>query len=713
MKTLLKQYFGYDEFRPLQAEIINNTMGGMDSFVLMPTGGGKSLCYQLPALKFKGVTLVISPLIALMKDQVDALKACGVQAEFINSSLAALQISEICERAKRGEIKILYIAPERFVLPGFQEFLQSLDVCLIAVDEAHCISEWGHDFRPDYRNLSLLKKIFPSVPLMALTATATQKVREDILSQLYLKNSKLFISGFNRENLKLSVIEKKNAFHKLVDLLQKYKNESVIIYCYSRKETEEIAENLRLNKFSARAYHAGLDASKRKLVQELFIKDEINIIVATIAFGMGIDKPDVRLVAHYTYPKTLEGYYQEIGRAGRDGLPSECVMFYTYADTRKHEFFINQIEDSRLHERAREKLSEVMEFSELSTCRKKYLLKYFGEELEGDNCGGCDVCLTEKEMFDATTIAKKILSAVVRTGNRFGKNYIIDVLLGKKVQKVKLNGHDQLSVFGIAKDFGESELGQITKQLIDMNFIIKSVEQYPVLSIAGRGLDFLQSDDKLELIKIQNSPQGEKIVKKGELDYNQKLFEILRVLRKEAADEAGVPPFIIFGDTTLREMAYYFPPDKEAFALLSGVGAKKLEQFAEMFLSAINKFAKENNISPVEIRNNAGAKPARTRNVKQKFHTKTRDLLLKKISLERISKNQNLSLSTIINHIEKLIDAGEKLDFDYLKLPSDRYRIMKEAFNACGKERLKPVFEYLGGNYSYDELRLVRVLMVI
>lgn len=396
MKHLLKQYFGYDEFRPLQEEIVNHVVSRRDCFVLMPTGGGKSLCYQLPALKFDGITVVISPLISLMKDQVDALRACGIMAELINSTLAPRQIDKICLSAKNGEVKILYIAPERFALKDFQQFLKTLTVSLIVVDEAHCISEWGHDFRPSYRNLILLKEFFPSTPLIALTATATRRVREDIVNQLQLQKARVFISSFNRENLCVSVVEKKRAFSKLVNILRKYRNESVIIYCFSRKETEMVAEGLKLQKFNARAYHAGLDPGERTLIQDLFIKDEVNIIVATIAFGMGIDKPDVRLVVHYTYPKTLEGYYQEIGRAGRDGLVSECVMFYTYADTRKHEFFINQIEDEKLRSLAREKLNLVSKFAKLTTCRKKYLLNYFGEELKGTNCRGCDICLPVK-----------------------------------------------------------------------------------------------------------------------------------------------------------------------------------------------------------------------------------------------------------------------------------------------------------------------------
>jgi RecQ family ATP-dependent DNA helicase len=610
LKSLLKRYFGYDSFRPLQEEIINNVMGGSDSFVLMPTGGGKSLCYQLPALMMDGITLVVSPLIALMKDQVDSLQACGVRAEFINSSIPAARISDICARAKNDDVKILYIAPERFALKSFQDFLKSLKVALIAVDEAHCISEWGHDFRPDYRNLSLLKELFPDAPVIALTATATEKVREDILSHLFPEKPRTFISSFNRENLKISVIEKKQAFAKLLSLLSRHKNEPAIIYCFSRNETEELAEKLKLNGYSAGAYHAGMEAEKRKQVQDLFIRDKVDIIVATIAFGMGIDKPDVRLVAHYTYPKTLEGYYQEIGRAGRDGLPSECVLFYTYADTRKHEYFIDKMEDDILRERARVKLAEVSRFFKLTTCRKKHLLAYFGERLEGGNCGGCDNCLGEKETLDAKPASK----------------------------------------------------------------------------------------DK---------------PKRGSLDYNAELFEELRAIRKELANKASVPPFVIFGDTSLQEMACYLPRDKEGFSGISGVGARKLEQYGDVFLEAINKFALENNIPGGDIpaRKREVARPKPVTPGKSAAWFKTRELLLTMTPLDKMAEIQGIKPGTVAGHIEDIIQAGEKIDLDYLKIPGDRYAVMKAAFEECGAERLKPAFEYLGEEYSYDELRLARVLM--
>jgi len=609
VKKLLKQYFGYDNFRPLQEEIVNHVVAGNDCFVLMPTGGGKSLCYQLPALKFKGMTLVISPLIALMKDQVDALRTCGINAEFINSSLNPGQIEEILTQIKDGKVKILYVAPERFALGGFRDFLKTIPISLIAVDEAHCISEWGHDFRPDYRHLSLLKTLFPSVPLIALTATATEKIRMDIASQLGLEKARVFVSSFDRPNLRLGVVEKKQAFPKLLNILQKYRNEPVIIYCFSRKDTETIARDLRKHNFKARAYHAGLTARERSAAQDLFIKDEINIIVATIAFGMGIDKPDVRLVVHYTYPKTLEGYYQEIGRAGRDGLASECVLFYTYADTRKHEFFINQIEDCEIREKSREKLREVMAYAELKFCRKKYLLRYFGEELNTDNCGSCDICLsktggissaapaakTSEEAlagFDATIISKKILSAVVRLQNRFGKQYVIDVLTGKKLAKIEENHHDKLSVYGIVTDFSEDQLKQIIDQLINSGHLQRSGGKYPVLSITKKGVVFLLGSSLLKLPKSEAERSAGEPAKDTGFDYDKDLFEKLKVLRKKIADEKGVPPFVIFGNITLREMAHSFPDSEADLLRLTGVGSVKLKRFGKAFLAEIKKFKK-------------------------------------------------------------------------------------------------------------------------
>lgn len=712
MDAILKKYFGYDNFRPLQKEAIDNVAAGRDTFVLMPTGGGKSLCYQLPALRFQGLTIVISPLIALMKDQVDALQACGVKAEFINSSLAPNEINAICARARQGDLKILYIAPERFALPAFQQFLSTLKINLLAVDEAHCISEWGHDFRPDYRNLCLLKRIFPQTPLIALTATATAKVREDILRYLNIPRADIFVSGFNRENLRLSVIEKKQALPKLLALLQNYQNESVIIYCFSRKETETIAENLRLHDFNALAYHAGLERNERKQVQDQFIKDKVNIIVATIAFGMGIDKPDVRLVVHYTFPKTLEGYYQEIGRAGRDGLLSDCVLFYTYADTRKHRFFIDQIEDGVLRACAEEKLNQVLSYCDLSSCRKKYLLDYFGEETAIDNCQACDCCLKVKEYFDATIIAKKILSAILRTSSRFGKNYIIDVLLGRKNKKIIANRHNELSVFGIVADFNENELAWIFNQLREQNLIAKAEGQYPTFSLTKKGIKFLNGADILRMEKPERRAEARAAAKPDNLDYDKDLFEDLRLWRKEIAISQNVPPFIIFSDVSLREMAFYMPQDEKAFAEISGVGAAKLEQFSESFLRVINNHILKNKIDINGLPAKGREKPAiKTVAMRSPAYFKTKEMILSKDSIEQIAKKQGLSYGTIINRIDRMIAAGEKMDLEYLKPPADRFAAIADAFRECGRERLKPVFEFLDGHFSYDELKLARIIL--
>jgi len=715
MKKLLKTYFGYDEFRPLQKEIIDSVMQGKDTFVLMPTGGGKSLCYQLPALKFEGLTLVISPLIALMKDQVDALKTNGILAEYINSSLLPDEIQQIQKKVVVGKVKILYVAPERLALGNFQKFLKTANVKLIAIDEAHCISEWGHDFRPDYCNLRLLKSQFSKVPVIALTATATSKVREDIIKQLSLDGHKSFISSFDRENLAMIVTRKKQAFSKLLGLVKKHKNEPTIIYCFSRKETEKIAMNLQAEGFDALPYHAGLNNETRKKNQELFIKDEVSIIVATIAFGMGIDKPDIRLVVHYTFPKTIEGYYQEIGRAGRDGLSSECVLFYSYGDVRKHEFFIDQMEDIAEQEKCREKLSQIVGYCEAITCRRKYVLEYFGEEYLSDEkkdkkgCEACDICLNPNSLFDATEITQKILSCVIRTGSRFGRNYIADVLLGKNSQQITENMHCDLSVFGIVQDFNKDEINHIMRSLIAFGFLQVSSGKYPTVSIAEKGAQFLKQKKLLELPKMRvDTEEQEKNISRKKMQYDLDLFEKLRVLRKQVADKNNVPPFMIFSDVSLQEMACYFPVDKNNFAKIEGVGVKKLESFSDVFLAVINKYIKENNIQSQEIpnRNQKRIKDIKSNSTFSERYIKTKEMLLKKLPIVEIANKQGFKYGTIINHIERLISDGEEIDIDYLKPSQERLEKIKTAFEKCGDEKLKPVFIFLKEKYSYDEIRL-------
>ncbi|PIU52854.1 MAG: DNA helicase RecQ [Deltaproteobacteria bacterium CG07_land_8_20_14_0_80_60_11] len=707
---LLKTHFGFDQFRPLQEEIIDCVISGKDAFVLMPTGGGKSLCFQLPALMMPGVTLVISPLIALMKDQVDALKANGIPAEFINSTLTRPEIDQIQAEARRGNIKILYAAPERLILPEFQLFLKTITVSLIAIDESHCISEWGHDFRPDYRNLIMLRNIFPEVPAMALTATATKKVREDIICQLSLAKAKIFISSFNRPNLSYAVLPKKNSYDQLINLLREQQHESAIIYCFSRKDTEHLAADLRQEGFKALPYHAGLESEARRTNQEKFIRDEAQIIVATIAFGMGIDKPDIRLVIHYHLPKSIEGYYQETGRAGRDGLPSQCVLFYSYADTIKQQYFIRQIESEAERKNAYRKLDQMVEYCELTTCRRHYLLAYFGEDYQHEKCGGCDICLSPKKEIDATIISQKIMSAIIRTGQRFGINYIIDVLHGAKNKKIIERDHHNLSVYGIVDDFSKEDLRRIISQLLSRKLIVKSGDEYPILELSPRGNEFLKKREEIHLPKFKSIAKLSQPSDEFEAGYDRELFETLRVWRKKIADEQGVPPYVVFDDLALRQMAFYLPQSEENFSRISGVGAEKLKQYGQIFTEVIQTYAKENNLSEKDVPVKRSARPHRANRLGP-THLETKKLVLQKMSIEKMVSLRGLSTGTIAAHIEKLVSSGEKIDIDYLRPPVERFATIKAAFQESGGTALSPVREMLGEQFSYEELRIARLFL--
>ncbi|MDP2656659.1 MAG: DNA helicase RecQ [bacterium] len=594
---ILKTYFGYDSFRPQQEEIIRNVLAGNDTVVLMPTGGGKSLCFQIPAMALEGITLVVSPLIALMKDQVDAMIANGIPAVFINSSLSAREIFEIQEELQRGKIKLLYIAPERLALLDFQVFLKSLPISLIAVDEAHCISEWGHEFRPDYRNLQRCKQVlFPHVPIIALTATATLKVKEDIITQLHLQTPKVFLASFDRPNLFIRVKPKQQAFKEILLLLKKYTDEAVIIYCLSRKETETLAVALNKEGHKATAYHAGMSSDERKKAQDRFKKDQVSIIVATIAFGMGIDKPDVRLVIHYSLPKSIEGYYQEIGRAGRDGLASECVLFYTYGDTRTLEYFIGAMEDADEQRRARVKLQEIVDYCEAQGCRRNILLRYFGEVGEMQNCASCDTCTTTKETFDGTVIAQKILSAVIKTGQKFGAQHVISVLRGSKNQGVLSRGHDSLSVYGIVKDYDDSALRLFIKELASKGYLLKDEIDHNIFifKVSAKGMDALKQRASIELTKPPVAMAKGKSSSSGKgssTHSDNELFQELRALRRKIAEQRNVPPFVIFSDKSLLEMTEYLPQEREQFSKIFGVGAQKLEDFGHKFMEVIRQYA--------------------------------------------------------------------------------------------------------------------------
>lgn len=714
MLNLLKTHFGFDQFLPLQEEIIRWVIAKKDAFVLMPTGGGKSLCFQLPALRLPGLTLVISPLIALMKDQVDALQANGISAEFINSTLSYAEIAEIQRQAQAKKIKILYFAPERLILPEFQQFLKQIQVSLIAIDESHCISEWGHDFRPEYRNLKLLRTILPEVPAMALTATATLKVREDIISQLSLDQAKIFISSFNRPNLSYSVLPKKDSYDQLLKILRERRNESAIIYCFSRKDTEQLAADLRNEGFKALPYHAGLESEARRTNQEKFIRDEVQIIVATIAFGMGIDKPDVRLVIHYHLPKSIEGYYQETGRAGRDGLPSQCVLFYSYADSIKQQYFIKQIENEAERKNSSRKLEQMVEYAELATCRRQHLLAYFGEDDQPEKCDGCDVCLSPLEEFDATIISQKIMSAILRTGGRFGISYIIDVLCGAKNKKIIERQHDQLSVYGIVNDYAKEDLRHIIGQLISRKLIIKGGDAYPILELGPLGKDFLRKREKIGLPKFKYSAKTTKPTKAVDLEYHKELFEKLRLMRKTIADENNVPPFIVFGDLALLQMAYYLPQTEENFAKISGVGREKLKKYGQLFMEEIQTYAQENQLGEKEISGKSSARHSQ-RNRLGPTYQETKKLVLKKISIEKIASMRGVLTRRILYHIEKLVRQGEieMIAIDYLRPPIEKFGKIASAFQKSGGAALLPVREILGEQFSYEELRIARLFIKV
>ena len=706
--SILKSRFGHDSFLPLQEEIIGNVLVGRDSLVLMPTGGGKSLCYQLPALMSDGVTLVISPLIALMKDQVDALNANGISARFINSSLPASEIRNVQTQVWKDQVKILYVAPERLSLPGFRSFLHGVDLSSIAIDEAHCISEWGHEFRPDYRNLRQLRQDFPDVPVIALTATATKLVREDIVVQLGLQRGKVFLSSFNRANLSYTVRPKDSTPETLISLLQQRVGQSTIIYCFSRRETENIAEDLNAQGMLARPYHAGLDGEVRRRTQEDFIRDRVPIIVATIAFGMGIDKPDIRLVVHYSLPKSLEGYYQETGRAGRDGLPGECVLFYSYSDKVKQDYFIERIDDETERDSARQKLLKMVEFAQLPTCRRRFILEYLGEQWTEENCGGCDVCLRSGEEFDATEIAQKILSAVIRTGEKFGANHVIQVLSGSRVKRVLELGHDRLSVYGIAKDFGAPQLRDIIGQLQARGLLGRTEGQFPTLAVTPNGREFLKRRQEISLLAPTDQHGSRPSQSGSTVEYDENLFEALRSLRKRLADARDVPAFVVFGDVSLRHMAATSPLSLEEFSRISGVGKVKLEQYGQDFLEVIRSHVKVNglpnrgNIVPTD------QKPKRRLG---STYDATRELQSKGLSISQIAQRRDLAETTIVAHLELIVAQGVHLDIEHLMPSEERLHGIEEAFDVCGSSILKPAWEFLGTEYTYDELRLVRMYL--
>jgi len=598
LRRTLKQTFGYDSFRPLQEEIINDALAGRDVFALLPTGGGKSLCFQLPALHREGLTVVVSPLIALMKDQVDALTATGVPATFLNSTLVGDEARARFRGLHRGEYRLLYAAPERLLLPGFVDNLRAWNVTQLAIDEAHCISEWGHDFRPEYRQLADLREALPGVPVMALTATATERVRGDIIERLHLRDPRCYTASFNRPNLTYRVVPRASPYDQALAFLRGRPGESGIIYCASRKATESVAERLAGDRIPAKPYHAGLTGEERARNQDLFLRDEVRVICATVAFGMGINKPNVRFVLHYDLPKNIEGYYQETGRAGRDGLPSECVLLFSAADVVKQTAFIEEKTDAEERRHARAQLQQMVHYSESSSCRRVELLGYFGEDWPEGGCGACDNCLTPRETFDGTLAAQKLLSCVYRvrqkSGFGFGLNHIIEVLTGGATEAVRKWGHETVSAYGIGQEMKRGEWQAIGRELVRLGLLRQSAEKFATVELTEDGLEVLRTRRPITLTKPVAIAEKKARTRKGEIACDERLFEILRRLRKEIADGRNVPAYVIFGDVTLREMARDYPTTEREFTNLSGVGAKKLDEFGAQFMDAITKYLREN-----------------------------------------------------------------------------------------------------------------------
>jgi len=610
----LEKHFGHSSFIAPQEDIIKDVLAGRDVFAILPTGGGKSLCYQLPALMLDGLVIVVSPLIALMKDQVDSLREKGIAAAYINSALSPYEVQKIRSSLLEGGIKILYVAPERLMLSEFLSFLAKLKISLIAIDEAHCISEWGHDFRPAYRQLKVLKDLFPKVPLMALTATAVPEVQADIIALLRLKDPAIYKSSFNRKNLAYHIRPKADAYSQLLLYLNDHKGESGIIYCFSQKSTQSLAEKLQKVGIRALPYHAGMDPGRRAEIQERFIKDDIDIVVATIAFGMGIDKPDIRFVIHYDLPKNMETYSQETGRAGRDGLQSDCILFFGYGDAKKIEYLIGQGNDEEQKRVSYAKLQDMVSFCECHGCRRKSLLQYFGEAYEEGNCGGCDnCCQAPRERFDGTEIARKILTCVSQAHEKFGATHIVDVLRGSKGRKILQNGHDSLKAYGYGREHSASQWLSFIRELTLQGYLQTEGDIYPVLKLTEKSYDILFGGEAIMLTKpisnmamtkISHNSLGNRVdglpgdrpsILPGERSdggFNgsreEDLFGSLRALRMRLADDEGIPPYMVFHDSSLLEMASRLPRNRIEFRSIEGVGDRKLEKYGDIFLKEID-----------------------------------------------------------------------------------------------------------------------------
>ncbi len=708
--ALLKQYFGYASFRPLQEEIIRDALAGKDVLALLPTGGGKSLCFQLPALARDGLTVVVSPLIALMKDQVDALQASGVPATFLNSSLKAEESRARLRGLHNGEFRLLYAAPERLMLSGMLEDLQRWRVNLFAIDEAHCISEWGHDFRPEYRQIAQLRDRFPRVPFMALTATATERVREDIATQLKLRDPARYVASFNRPNLTYRISAKSGAYGQVLDFLRAHPRDSGIIYCQARKTTESLAEKLRADGIKAAPYHAEVSKEERSGNQEGFLRDEIRVICATIAFGMGINKPNVRFVIHYDLPKNLEGYYQETGRAGRDGLPSECILLFSAGDVQKHLGFIAEKPPGEAAI-AREQLNQMVHYAECAGCRRVELLAYFGEDSAEENCGACDNCLSPRATFDGTVAAQKFMSCVFRIKQAgtfgVGLNHVIEVLTGAQSERVLKWGHDKLTTYNIGREHTRSEWAAIGRELVRLGHLRQTTDKFPVIELTNAGMAALKARTKITLTKPVAAPE-KAVSHVGEITCDELLFEKLRRLRKELADARAVPSYIIFSDVALRQMARLYPQTEGEFSRISGVGASKLRDFGAQFLEEIAAHLRAN---PRQI----FADTSFTQKPAAPQRSKLTETVMATLhywrggrTIEEIAHLRDVKPTTIYGHLADAVEAGEVIDLNSVMTADQQTRAAK-AFYQFGWGNLTGVKESLP-DIDYGPLRLFRAM---
>ena len=713
-REILKHRFGYDEFRMNQEPAIGAILEGKDCVVLMPTGGGKSLCYQIPALMLDGLTVVISPLIALMKDQVDALRSNGVEAAFLNSTQSSKEQVEVFQNVRSGKLKLLYVAPERLLQSGdqFLDFLRGINISLFAIDEAHCISSWGHDFRPEYLRLATLKKEFPQIPLIALTATADKLVRKDIFERLNIPNAELFLASFNRPNIYYGVEPKRNSYGQLLDYLEKRKDESGIIYCLSRSSTDSLAADLRDEGFSALSYHAGLDKPTRERHQESFLKDETKIIVATIAFGMGIDKSNVRFVVHMDLPKNVESYYQETGRAGRDGLQSDALLFFSWADVVKLKGFAEVEGNAEQSKVMLKKLDLMGKFGELTTCRRRFLLNYFSEESTAD-CGNCDNCTTVVERFDGTVIAQKALSAVYRTDQRFGMSYLIDFLRGSQAKTIR-DEHKNIKTYGVGADISKDTWFSYFKDLTAQGFLAQTEGDYPIIVLTEKSMDVLAGRTLVELIKVKVKEEKKtRLVADVSHPYIQELFDDLRKLRSKFAKHENVPPYVVFSDATLVEMSTYLPQNDWEMRKISGVGDLKFDKYGADFLGEIREYCLANSLtSRIDLKVTKREARKRTkRDVlgKDTYHVSL-DLFRDGKSIPAIAKERNLAVSTIENHLSRFVATGEIALDQFVSLEKVE-PIRAAILKFSDGNALSPIKEYLGEEYSYGEIRAVLASM--